>query len=46
MPPSRKKRKVPKWYAVRRGRQPGVYETWEETERQVCSLRATEELAD
>ncbi len=31
--------KARKWYAVRIGRQPGVYDTWEEAERQVSRLR-------
>ena len=29
-------RKGQKYYAVRVGRTPGVYDTWEETEKQVC----------
>ncbi|VBB86088.1 Putative protein of unknown function [Podospora comata] len=27
-----------RWYAVTRGRQPGVYETWEQTEAQVLGF--------
>lgn len=35
MPKAQKKKKGPKWYGVRRGRQPGIYETWSEAEKQV-----------
>jgi viroplasmin and RNaseH domain-containing protein len=35
MMPKAQKKKGPKWYGVRRGRQPGIYETWSEAEKQV-----------
>lgn len=34
------KSKLPKWYSVKVGRRPGVYETWPEAEKQVsCSVK-------